>query len=673
MPELLVSPVLFTGGLEDSKTIEEPGDFRLLDNATVFRGRIAPRAPFIKKSTLSVDKILAVTLHANGMYVVTYKGGATPVVELYGLDLNGDNPSLKGTVWSGVSSVPRVVLASMGGGSSSTAINRLYIADYAGNLPTRYFVEPSTFTTVQEDLNDDGVKEDVKFTYVFPFMYHLFGASFFSGTLLRSEVLRFSRPGLIAEDSGSGLATEPREWWPEDYRPIGARGVPITCLSSAGLAMIVFKARETYAFYGFDAQSWQVRQISRELGAVGPYAAASVGDLCFFWSERGPAVTDGATVTDLSEPVRKRVLDSVDTDTHIVAFSPDDLLVYFFYPVGTDTYPTRYLAYHIGTKRFVGEGSLWAPARHAAMIPAVQLPGPAAAPSGLTATAKDHASVELSWTNGDSSMETFTEIERDAGAGFVLVATLVGGVAKYTDSNLNYTTTYTYRIRHKRNNQYSAYSATAQARTFLPPPANFSASSVSNGVKLTFTNNVSGADIVIERRQYGVTGWNVLTTLTNQLPGSITYTDTTASLLVSYQYRAKTKKLNETDSLYTEVKESISGFAPTVFDVYHNLLYSTTGSTFIHVGWKVSGSIPPGSKVEVYRAFGTGAPFNLVATLVTVSQGANSHTDEILNYVINPSSPATDVQYRIDLIQDGVLLSTATSPIASYNLQQVPE
>lgn len=669
MADLSQFPVSFVGGLNDAKAIEEPQDFQRLENLTRFRGRITLRAPFLSTAQLLDDQptpqpvtsVLAIQGTVSDLYVVSHST-TTSKVYLHRLNTDGTSPSLNGVVWSSVASPPRVVVTYMTGGSASTGVQRLYIADYSSSLPTVYYVEGVGFTTVQEDLDNDGTKETLKFSIVYPFMFHLFGVGHYLGSVWRPEVLRFSRPGLIAEDSGSGLATEPREWWTEDYRPIGARGERITCLSSAGLSLIIFKRRETYAFYGFDALSWQVRQLSPELGAVGPYAAAAVEGECYFWSERGPAVTDGQSVRDISEPVRAHVLESATSDVHVVGFSPDDGIVYFFYPTKDSALPNRYLAYHVGSKLFVGEGDLPIAVRSANVSRITTQPGPAAAPTGLAvvrSASSPHSTLELSWTNGDTSLETKTSIERDG----VEIARVPSGVSSYSDGGRSPITTYSYKVRHERNNQFSAYSGPVSSKTALPPPSNFRTNSVVGGIRVTFDNNISGANIRIQRRNVG--GQFVdLVVLTNQLVGTITYDDTTAVFGTAYEYRARTEKLGEVDSIYTEPSSSVAGYSAAVTSVSHTERYSTINTTVFRVSWTLSGTLEPGAYLRIERDFNSGG-FVEVGTSV----GFN-FDDEITGWVLDTSASPIPLRYRVSVIVNGFVVSSVTELAVNHNMRQ---
>jgi hypothetical protein len=626
------------------------------------------RAPLFVASTVTgAGAILALAPFRNLLYGAVWNPAAGGSVDIYSFQPDGSSPTLKGSIYTGVGATPpRVMLTPVQGGSATVSVDRLYCSDISGSLPTKYFVEGSGMFVVQEDLDNSGVKEDLKFQLMTSFMFHVFGTGFYVGTTGRSEVLRFSRPGLIAEDSGSGLATEPREWWPEDYRPIGQRGYRITALSTAGLSLIVFKERETYAFYGFDAQSWQVRQVSAFLGAVGPFAATSAGTVCFFWSQRGPAMTDGQTVVDLSEPVRQHVLDSKLADTHVVTYSPDDGIVYFYYPDAQDTYPTKYLAYHVEQQRFVGEGKLPFPIRCAVSMPSTAEPGPAAAPSGLTATATAWDTVSLSWANGDTSIETTTHVERNS----TDIGSVGSGVSAFTDSGLSQATTYAYRVRHERNSQFSAYSGTVNVRTPLRPPTGFSATSIATGVRLTFTNTLSGTNIVVERRPLSTPAWAVLTTLTNQAAGTITYNDTAVTFGTVYAYRLKAQKTGETDSAYTEESQALAGVSPTVTALSHVSTYSSGASTFFNVSWTVSGTIPSNAMLVFYRKLGTGS---FVQTVQIPASSSGVVEDRLDGYVLLSGYPTTAVQYKAELQQNGVVLSSLTDTATNEPLKQQEE
>jgi len=93
-----------------------------------------------------------------------------------------------------------------------------------------------------------------------------------------------------------------------------------------------------------------------------------------------------------------------------------------------------------------------------------------AVPQDLTATSLSTSGISLSWTD-PSDEETGFQLERSisASSGFSLIATCGPDSDTCVDSGLAADTSYFYRIRTVKNDAYSAWSATATARTEAEP------------------------------------------------------------------------------------------------------------------------------------------------------------------------------------------------------------
>jgi hypothetical protein len=94
---------------------------------------------------------------------------------------------------------------------------------------------------------------------------------------------------------------------------------------------------------------------------------------------------------------------------------------------------------------------------------------PPAAPSGLTASALDHASISLGW-NDNSSDESGFRLERSTdGNTFSEIASLTANVTAFTDDSLAADTLYYYRLRAWNSAGNSAYTGVATAVTDPAP------------------------------------------------------------------------------------------------------------------------------------------------------------------------------------------------------------
>lgn len=666
MSDLIVRPIALIGGLEDSKAKPDPTDFKKLENFTLFRGRFSLRAPFIMVqeggflddagTPAAITHGLFVVPHINKLFVIGHST-VTQKTYLYECNADGSSPANKAVIWSDVGTVPRPVATSFHGGSAIGGTSRLFICDYDGQQETRYW-DGTAMNDLAADFDNNASNDDVKYTLVQSYQFHLWGTGFYQGTAARPEMIRFSQPGLIPATDPDGQSGT-REWFINDFRTVGTRGDRMTATGLAGGSMILFKSRQAFSLFGYDRESWAVKMLTERSGAVGPYASASTGDgLCFFWAERGPCVTDGSEVFDLSEEVRQHVIEADGNDKTIVTFSPDDGLVYFIYSGGGSSDPNTWLGYDKERKRwtegfwFNNEG-VQIKMKHALAIPTSTLPGPIAAPNSLKLVAIQENRIDLTWRNGDTALDTVTEIYRSLTSPATLkIATVTSGVTTYQAVGLAAKTTYFFKVRHVRNRQNSAYAEEASAKTKLMRPTGFDAYATSVGISVTLFNNEAGADVIIERRTSASFvgsleiehAFNALNTLTNQSVGLKTYSDTAVVLSQSYDYRAKVTKTSETDSEYTEIDRSIPFIVSTITNPQHAVIHTVCWK--VNVSW--DGTVAKSSDLVLISRIQDGV--TALAALAPHSQ--KIWVDEETDWQ-DGATPAT-LQYKLELL-DGML------------------
>jgi hypothetical protein len=674
MADLTITPIAISGGINDSASRPEPGDFQTLKNFAVFRGRIGLRAPLVQTvniNDVTLNGILAGAYHGNKFYVVAYDDAGNQA-RLYELNTDGTSPTFKTNIWTGISVPPAPILASFDGGSATAPVSRLYIADWNQANVTKTWRSLTTLTTEQEDLNDDNTKEDLTFHYVFTYNFHVFGAGLLHTTIVRPELLRATRPGVIAETEPYmvNAGTASKEWWTVDQFPVGVRGEKIFCHGYAGGAAIIFKERRTFALFGYDAQSFAIKQLSDRVGAVGRRAACWTDDgYCFFWSERGLMVTDGQTVTDLSEPIRNRVVSATVSADVALEYSPDDGQVYIAYVKSGDTLPRIQLAFD------KVRGKFWEPeyvtgsqpAIGAIMsIPTTVLPGPAAAPSSLAGDAVSDSQIDITWVNGDTALDVTTEIYVDTStAPTVLYATVGSGVASASITGKPSITTQYIRLRHKRNGTFSGYSNEINKKTWLKAVTAVSAVSLANGVRVTMTNNEASSDLQIERKLSSDSTWTTLTTLTNQTTGVKTHDDTTGSCGSSYDYRVLDKKSGEHDSLYSGTATAIA--CQTAPDIIGGNFNWNGGSCFDNVGLIWTGTnFTASDTAKIYRN-DNGGGFTLIATVPLTDQ---EYTD---TWPWKTGGGSRTLNYKIEAYDEGTTLSdTFTMTQKNLSVQTCP-
>src|SRR5512142_1704543 len=199
MADLTITPILLTGGLNDSIGQPTPGDFQTLKNWDIYRDRLAVRAPMTVLATINdvtITDVLGVINHLSKIYILAYQAAGANV-RLYSLNTDGTGLTFKTNVWTGVAQVPSPVMASFDGGSAASPTTRLYIADWNQNEITKHWDNDTTLTTEQDDFDDNNTATNEKNNYTFSYNFHMFGAGFLQASSNRPELLRVSQPGPI--------------------------------------------------------------------------------------------------------------------------------------------------------------------------------------------------------------------------------------------------------------------------------------------------------------------------------------------------------------------------------------------------------------------------------------------------------------------------------------------
>jgi hypothetical protein len=694
MAELQVATVALVGGLQDSKASPEPSDLTTLSNMVPLRGRFALRAPLVETAQLysliadeggsgaAVDEVLGLCFHLGFLYVAAWRHGSIHKVYLYKLNTNGTPVS--GTspvqpiasIWSSVSVKPHVTICAAQGGSAAVSVDRLYFSDADLQLNTVYW-NGTAIVPVVQDLDDDNTEEALRFGMVFPYQYHLWGTGYYDGLNPdRPEILRFSRPGLIAETEPDTTFNTEREWWSVDQRPVGKRGDPYTAYGYAGGSLILFKRRETYALYGYDSESWAIKFLSGNVGAVGAKAACWTEDgLCFFWSDRGPHVVDGQNPpTDIGGDIRGLILSLPYSREVEAAYSPDDGLVYFTVPAegaGDESASVVHLVFDKKEKRWArgqwlahGAGALAVGAM--ALIPAETLPEPAAVPTLVSATALSDTTVRLVWTNGDTAPGTTTEVYRHTttftppGTG-TLVTTVASGVTTADDTTCPASkTTYYFRVLHVRSSVRSVPSNELSAKTWLKEPTALVATGDAAGIHLAFSNNEDGADILLYRKSSGA--YALLDTMVGQAAGALAYEDNSGTLGIVYTYRLAAQKAGETTSEYSN--EDAAWALPALIGVNHA---ATVGGSCpmvcnLRVDWTATGGKT--GDVVTLSIKEDGGAYGEKATAVPLAAGAYTS----LWFLRKSGGISRALQAKVELYDGGVTLVATMESTASNEM-----
>ena len=197
---------------------------------------------------------------------------------------------------------------------------------------------------------------------------------------------------------------------------------------------------------------------------------------------------------------------------------------------------------------------------------------PPTAPGSLTSSAVNNAQINLSWTASTSSVGVASYIvQRCQGAGcsnFAQVASAPAGTTSYSDTGLNASTSYSYRVQASDNSgNLSAFSNVATATTQGPPttPGNLTATAASSTqINLSWTASTSSvglANYLIEQCQGA--GCTTFTQIASVAGSMTSFSNTGLSAGVSYSYRVRASDTANNLSPYSNVASATTLTPPT--------------------------------------------------------------------------------------------------------------
>lgn len=667
MSDLQVFPISLPGGINQSAPLPTEGDLEELLNFGIFRNRVGLRAPIQLVATLlddqgipaEVTSVLDITAHEGALYVASHST-TTDKVYLHSMQVDGSGLTLEAVLWSGVVNRPTVTLTSYEGGTAGAGTSRLYAADYNQNLATVYW-NGATVTTLTSDLDNDNIAENIFFSLMISYKFHLWGTGFYEAAAIRPEMVRFTQPGSIpATDASGGL--NPKEWHSVDHRSVGRRGDKIVAVATAGDRLILFQKRATHAVYGSGASTWTRQELSGVVGCVGPHAVATVDErVAYFWASDGPYRTDGTQLQYIGDPIRQFAVET-DADEYEtrVSYSPDDGLVYFVVsPGGQNSY---HLVFVFDHRRERWMRSIWFDGAGAEVqfgaftaMDSAAAPGPAAPPSTLAAVAASHQQINLTWVNGDINVNNETHIYRDTSGGFTpndatnRIGVVQAGVAAYSDTTgLSADTPYFYKLRHWRNSSHSAESNQATDTTWLAPPTGVGLAGLTGGLRITGTNPVIGGNVVIQRKVAGGAYSTIQTLVT---PGaSFSYDDTGLTCGTVYYYRTKTQLAGSDDSVWTADVSRAACEATTPPADPSGLTLGTVTQNSIAMSWTDNSDNE--DEFQIYRSDDGGSTYFFIQS---VGQGVVNYTNHLL-------TSYTEYYYKVKAV-NAAGSSNFTTPI----------
>lgn len=240
------------------------------------------------------------------------------------------------------------------------------------------------------------------------------------------------------------------------------------------------------------------------------------GYIEFMWSD----------LTDETGYILERSSDGGSTWSELANIAADE----FSYKDYTATPGVSY-SYRIKGYNAVGDGAY-------SSVLELGLPGVPDAPTNLTATTAGSTQINLTWTDNSNDEVGFKlQISLDQST-WNTIYTAQAGETSYSNTGLNSTTTYYYRVFAYNDIGNSDYSNIGNAKTFLSAPINLTAT-VPTGlyVELNWTNtDASTVGYEIERKAGSSKTWiQIATTTVNKT----TYDDENVISGVNYDYRVR--------------------------------------------------------------------------------------------------------------------------------------
>jgi|GEM_PF-1642433 len=259
----------------------------------------------------------------------------------------------------------------------------------------------------------------------------------------------------------------------------------------------------------------------------------------------------------------------------------------------------------------------------AASISGVRTPNypPPDAPTSLSLVARDHESVQVTWTDNADNEGGYTLERRNGSAVFLQVAALPANSQAYTNTGLSPETAYTYRVLATSDHGSSAYS-NELALTTSVAPAPEAPGSLVGAAQSAEVVSLSWSDLSdyetgfrVERAQ-GVGGDFI--TLAIVPANATTYQDTNATPLSTIRYRiiAYNDQGDSPPSNIVTVETPV-GALP---DAPVNLSANATDPEVVVLSWSDQSDNETGFRIE-RRAGGA------FATLVEIAPDAEAYTD----------------------------------------------
>jgi hypothetical protein len=216
---------------------------------------------------------------------------------------------------------------------------------------------------------------------------------------------------------------------------------------------------------------------------------------------------------------------------------------------------------------------------------------PPAAPNGLSASAAAWDVIDLAWAD-QSGDEAGFRVERSSdGSSYSEIASLPANISGYSDTGLDASTTYWYRVYAHNSAGNSGYSNVASDTTPPPPPppaapANLGATALSSTQIQLDWDDVSNEDGYDVERSPDGASWSPLTSLS---AGQTTFTDSGLAAASTWSYRVRAFNGSGASGPSNVATTTTTSFEY-VFADGESAIYGTTTGSYPNT-WEADGSV----------------------------------------------------------------------------------
>lgn len=379
-------------------------------------------------------------------------------------------------LWTSMANPPVVTIAEVLGQAYIAATNALSATAFA--FQTWLYTGSAISTCVVLTANlGTGSLSGVYFLGVFSFHGHLFGWGYDKGavstTAWRPELLRHGGPdGASLDTDGNGTFTVGHRIQSARERIVGV------CV--AGDVAYVGTTYALWPIVGYGRDTWdKSRPLDDSYGFLCVKGAVSANGVCYYWSPRGPARVSGLNKPEpLWDPLADVVPTIVDPHRIVAAYDADADQVLWYYRAGEVTGNQLIAAYDVRRGVMLGPDTdagiqvacagLVAPITAPDEVPSVTAPGPIGAPTAAFTSFVGATIAFAGWTLGATGVgvTTLVELRVQGTPTWASLSELSGDVESAALYGLTPSTSYEWRVAHRKNGQSSAYLGPSAATQF---------------------------------------------------------------------------------------------------------------------------------------------------------------------------------------------------------------